>query len=74
MKRKGGMYSSSEFGSWMISGMSKYVSSRRIGSQMIRKICVTEVRRGELSIREKGELSRSMLHINWMSERYRRLM
>lgn len=55
----------------MIRGMERYLG-RRVGSQMHRKIHVTEEREGEKRMREKEEMSERMLHSVRMSERYRR--
>lgn len=61
------------FSNFMIGGFAKYVGGRRIGSQMLRKIVVTEMRKGEKSLEEKREMSKNMLHSEHMSERYRRI-
>ena len=70
--RSGDMYSSEQFSKLVIETVYKYIG-KRIGSQMIRKIDVSEKREGEMSLKEKEEWARRMLHSPYMSERYRRL-
>lgn len=73
LKSTGQKFSSQEFGNAMMNGMERYVGGKRIGSQMLRKIVVSEMRAGEKSLEEKKEDSRKMLHSSYMNERYRRL-
>ncbi len=73
INQKGHEFTTQDFGRFMSRGFERYVSGRRIGSQMLRKIMVTENRIGEKSIAEKLEMSRGMLHSSGMSEKYRRI-
>lgn len=70
-KMNGKKFKNSEFSNAMIRGMEKYLH-KRVGSQMHRKIYVTEEREGEKRMKEKKEMSGRMLHSERMSERYRR--
>jgi hypothetical protein len=71
VKMSGERFVGSEFSNTMIRGMERYLG-RRVGSQMHRKIEVTEERKGEKRMKEKSEMSGRMLHSVGMSERYRR--
>ena len=71
-KMNGNKFEESEFSNAMIHGMEKYLG-KRIGTQMHRKIHVSEERRGDLSQVRKKLLSDRMLHSTRMQERYRRL-
>jgi len=72
VKMNGERFKGSEFSNFVIRGMEKYIG-KRIGSQMQRKIYVSEEREGEKRISEKREMSERMLHSERMSERYRRI-
>lgn len=73
LKRNGTMFRGPEFSKFMVNSTVKHMS-KRIGSQQLRKIIVSEKRKGEMSIMEKQELCKSMLHSYSMSEKYRRLV
>ncbi len=73
VKQDGKGFNTGDFGNFMIRGLESYMGGRRIGSQMMRKIYVSEERCGEKSIAEKKEMSRRMLHSVGMSEKYRRM-
>jgi len=72
-KMNGERFENSEFSNCMIRGMEKYLGGKRVGSQMHRKIAVTEQRKGELSLQDKKTLAERMLHGEHRNERYRRL-
>ena len=61
-RRDGRRYGSSDWSSMAINRLAKYLGNRRVGSQNLRKITVSEFRKGERSLREKRELSGKMLH------------
>ncbi|RKO94008.1 hypothetical protein BDK51DRAFT_45130 [Blyttiomyces helicus] len=73
VKQNGKKFENQKFATFVIDGLTGYLGGRRIGSQMLRKIVVTEFRHGEKTIKENKEFSQKMLHSAYMSERYRRI-
>lgn len=72
-RNDGQAFTSCGFSNFVVKGMRPHVSNKRIGSQMLRKIVVSESRAGEASLAEKKEMSKRMLHSVGQAEKYRRI-
>lgn len=70
---KGKPFKSSQFSTFIINSMLKFLPAR-IGSQQLRKILVSHFRNHELTIAQKKSLADSMLHSVGTNERYRRII
>ncbi len=72
-RQDGGQYTSSGFSNAMNTPLRPYVDGKHVGSQLLRKIVITEEREGELSIAEKKRKAQTRLHSVAQSEKYRRI-